>query len=38
MKGHDDTLFAVAAGHVEFKHIPNGRRVANVLPVEAVSA
>jgi len=35
MKGKDDTLFAVANGRIEFKHIPNGRRVANVLPVEA---
>jgi large subunit ribosomal protein L27 len=34
MKGRDDTLFAVAAGQVEFKHIPNGRRIVSVHPVE----
>lgn len=37
MKGQDDTLFAVAAGQVEFKHIPGGRRVANVLPLETAA-
>jgi len=35
MKGHDDTLFAVASGHVQFKHVPNGRRIVSVLPLEA---
>jgi len=35
MKGHDDTLFAVADGRVEIKHVPNGRRVVNVQPLEA---
>jgi large subunit ribosomal protein L27 len=34
MKGHDDTLFAVAPGQVTFKHVPNGRRIVSVLPVE----
>jgi len=42
MKGKDDTLFAVAPGRIEFKHVPNGRRIVSVLPVEmapeAVSA
>jgi large subunit ribosomal protein L27 len=37
MKGKDDTLFAVAPGRVEFKHIPNGRRIVSVLPVEVVA-
>lgn len=32
MKGKDDTLFAVAEGKVEFKHVAGGRRVVNVLP------
>jgi large subunit ribosomal protein L27 len=34
MKGKDDTLFAVAAGQVTFKHVPNGRRIVSVHPVE----
>ncbi|MBU0609741.1 MAG: 50S ribosomal protein L27 [Armatimonadetes bacterium] len=37
MKGKDDTLFAVAAGQVEFKHVPNGRRIASVVPVETTA-
>lgn len=36
MKGKDDTLFSVANGTVQFKHVPNGRRVVSVIPVEAV--
>lgn len=35
MKGKDDTLFAVADGHVQFKHIPNGRKIVSVIPAEA---
>jgi len=37
MKGKDDTLFAVAPGRVEFKLVPNGRRIVSVLPVEMVA-
>jgi large subunit ribosomal protein L27 len=37
MKGKDDTLFAVAEGKVEFKHIPGGRRIVNVHPAEAAA-
>ncbi|MEN6301663.1 MAG: 50S ribosomal protein L27 [Armatimonadia bacterium] len=37
MKGKDDTLFAVANGTVQVKHIPNGRRVVNVIPAEAAA-
>lgn len=37
MKGKDDTLFAVAEGKVEFKHIPGGRRIVSVLPAEAAA-
>jgi len=32
-RGGDDTLFALAAGHVEFG-TRRGRRVVNILPVE----
>jgi large subunit ribosomal protein L27 len=37
MKGKDDTLFAVAEGKVEFKHIPGGRKIVSVLPAAAVA-
>ena len=37
MKGKDDTLFSVATGTVEFKHVPGGRKIVSVVPV-AVAA
>lgn len=37
MKGKDDTLFAVAEGIVQFKHIPGGRRIVSVIPAEAAA-
>ena len=36
-RGGDDTLFALAEGHVEFG-TRRGRRVINITPVEKVSA
>lgn len=37
MKGKDDTLFAVAEGKVQFKHVPGGRRIVSVLPAEVAA-
>ncbi|MHB8996760.1 MAG: 50S ribosomal protein L27 [Armatimonadota bacterium] len=37
MKGKDDTLFAVAEGKVEFKHVPGGRKIVNVLTAEVAA-
>jgi len=37
MKGKDDTLFSVANGIVQVKHIPNGRRIVNVIPAETAA-
>jgi large subunit ribosomal protein L27 len=32
-RGSDDTLYAVAEGHVVFDHGPRGRKRVNVIPV-----
>ena len=37
MKGKDDTLFAVAAGTVLYKHVPGGRKIVSVLPAEVAA-
>ena len=36
-RGGDDTLFALAAGYVEFG-IKRGRRMVNIVPAEEVAA
>jgi large subunit ribosomal protein L27 len=32
--GRDDTLYAIAAGHVKFEKMPDGRKKVSVVPVE----
>jgi large subunit ribosomal protein L27 len=33
--GRDDTLYAIAPGHVKFEKMPDGRKKVSVVPVEA---
>lgn len=33
--GRDDTLYAIAAGHVKFETMPDGRKKVSVVPVES---
>jgi large subunit ribosomal protein L27 len=32
--GRDDTLYAIAPGHVKFEKMPDGRKKVSVVPVE----
>ena len=32
--GRDDTLYAIAPGHVTFETLPTGRKMVSVVPVE----
>ena len=33
-RGRDDTLYAIAAGHVKFETMPDGRKRVSVIAVE----
>ncbi len=36
--GRDDTLYAIAVGHVTFQKMPSGRKQVSVIPAEPVAA